>query len=144
MKKNIFLLFCLLFISASCRYPIYFLGARRDFPFMFYNNSNKDVYVVVDSNIFDEEITAGSICKFVFANSARYVGSETPWGEIIKDSAYLYVIDASNIDLSQVYYLSQYQCKQITQDMILGIKTIYHEETVYDGNKPYIFSVYYP
>lgn len=97
--------------------------------FKFVNNSEKDVYIVVDTNTDDECISSGSLYDYVFANNWRFIENKRPWAEIIKDSAYVYVLDASLIDLLPLeVFLSVDKCETITQEMILDRITVHHKD----------------
>ena len=93
------------------------------------------------NNTKDNIISAGSICDFVYANAWCFIDSRTPWSNIIKDSAYVYVIDTDLFDFDLTYetrVLSQEKCNSITNEMILDRITVYNKDT------HTIFSLYYP
>ena len=141
MKKRLstlVLALCLGLIIASCVGPI-----DHTYEFKFFNNSEKDIYIVVDTAPLDEVITIKSVCWYCRANKWRYIEDrQTPWDEIVKDSIYLYIIDASMIKLSTERGFTQDDADRITPEMLLSIITLYHSETVNGHHR--IFSVYYP
>ena len=107
--------------------------------FKFINNSDKNIYIVIDCITDDQSITPGSLYDYVYANNWRYVDSLTPWADIIKDSAYIYVLDASLINLLPLEeILTADKCETITQEMILDRITVHHEDA------STIFTLSYP
>lgn len=134
-KYILFLISIIVVFVSSCNPP---LGATRRFVFKFANNSDTDIYIVVDNNPSDDIITTGSRCFFIYAGNCYFVDSEIPWGDIIKESAYIYVIDASLAKFSQGSFLSLEECGAISQDMILDRITVYHEDFLK------MFTVSYP
>lgn len=101
-----------IFILISCTglIPVYHY-------FIFKNNSSKHVYALIDIDTQDDSII-GSDCWTVFPNKIRYITSKTRWEKIIRDFAYIYVVDASKIKLP-AGPLSQENLEKITNDMIL-------------------------
>lgn len=101
-----------IFLLISCRglIPVYSY-------FIFTNNSSKHVYALIDIDTQDDSII-GSECWPISPNSYCYITSKTRWEEIIRDFAYIYVVDASKIKLPAVP-LSQENLEKITNDMIL-------------------------
>lgn len=73
---------------------------KRVYSFRFFNNSEDNVYVIVDLIPEDEHITIGSEVWYSSASSWRYIDNEKPWREIVNSSLTLYIINASRIDLS--------------------------------------------
>jgi hypothetical protein len=139
MKKRLLRLLsiAILLMIVSCA-PY---GGTLVYRFKFFNNSSRDIYIIIDNNTKDNIISAGSICDFVYANAWCYIDSGTPWSNIIKDSAYVYVIDTDLFDFDLTYetrVLSQEKCNSITNEMILDRITVYNKDT------HTIFSLYYP
>ena len=101
-----------IFILISCEglIPVYHY-------FIFKNNSSKHVYVLIDIDTQDDSII-GSECWPISPNRICYISSKTRWEKIIRDFAYIYVVDASKIKLPAVP-LSQENLEKITNDMIL-------------------------
>lgn len=125
MKRFILLLFFSVLLMISC------VGWTLRYRFKFMNNSDKDIYIVIDTKTDNQSISPRSFYDFVFANNWRYIDNKRPWDEIIKDSAYIYILDASLIDLHPLeQYLSEEKCKYITQEMIMGRMTVYHEDFI--------------
>ena len=104
MKKRLLRLLsiAILLMIVSCA-PY---GGTLVYRFKFFNNSSRDIYIIIDNNTKDNIISAGSICDFVYANAWCYIDSGTPWSNIIKDSAYVYVIDTDLFDILRNMSLS--------------------------------------
>ncbi len=96
--------------------------------FKFYNNSDEDVYVIIDMEPQDEIINVGSEVDWCGANSFQSIINKKPWYEVVKDSMYLYVIDESKIELSTMLGFTQENAEILTSDMILSRFTIYHQD----------------
>lgn len=96
--------------------------------FRFYNNSDEDVYVIIDMEPQDEIINVGSEVDWCGANSFLNIINKKPWYEVVKDSMYLYVIDESKIELSTMLGFTQENAEILTSDMILSRFTIYHQD----------------
>lgn len=112
----------------------------RAYRFKFYNNTTEDIYIILDENTKDEEITLGSDCWYAWASSWRYVDNKKrSWDTIIKDSIYIYVIDADMIKLP-LGPLLQEDIDRITPEMVFSRITVYHHQTNGIG----IFDVTYP
>ena len=90
-----FLLFVAVILSSSCA-PY---GGQLRYRFKFINNSDKDLYIIVDNKTDEPEISPESIYDFVYANNWKYIENKKPWTEVIKDDAYVYILDASLINL---------------------------------------------
>lgn len=122
-----FLILIVIIVLSSCA-PY---GGQLRYRFKFMNNTDKDIYIVIDTKTDNQSISPRSFYDFVFANNWRYIDNKRPWDEIIKDSAYIYILDASLIDLHPLeQYLSEEKCKYITQEMIMGRMTVYHEDFI--------------
>ena len=120
-----FLILIVIIVLSSCA-PY---GGQLRYRFKFMNNTDKDIYIVIDTKTESQSISPGSFYDIVVANKFRYVDNKRPWGEIIKDSAYIYILDTSLIDLLPLEEsLSAERCNSITQEMILGRITVYHED----------------
>ena len=130
-----FLLLIVMILLSSCK-PY---GGQLRYRFKFINNSDKNIYIVIDCITDDQSISPGSLYDYVFANNWRYVDSLTPWADIIKDSAFIYVLDASLIDLLPLEkYLTEDKCETITQEMKLDRITVHHKDA------STIFTLSYP
>ena len=106
-------------------------GGHVRYRFKFINNSDKDIYIVIDNIMEDQCISPGSLYDFIYANNWKYIDNKIPWAETIKDSAYVYILDATLINLLPLEdYLSVNKCETISQDMILDRITVHHEETL--------------
>ena len=89
----------------------------------------KNVYIVIDTKTDDECISSGSLYNHVYANHLKYIDNKRPWPEIIKDSAYIYILDASLINLLPLEeFLSVDKCETITHEMILDSIIVHHED----------------
>ena len=101
-----------IFLLISCEglIPVYHF-------FIFTNNSSNRVYALIDIDTQDDSII-GSKCYPISPNSYYYITSKTQWEKIIRDFAYIYVVDASKIKLP-AGPLSQENLEKITNDMIL-------------------------
>ena len=93
--KRLLLCLCLAVLASFKCVP-----DKRVYSFRFFNNSEDNVYVVVDLIPEDEHITIGSEVWYSSASSWRYIDNEKPWREIVNSSLTLYIINASRIDLS--------------------------------------------
>ncbi len=119
-----FLILIVIIVLSSC-VPY---GGHLRYRFKFMNNSDKDIYIVIDTKADNQSISPGCFYDYVSAKKWRYVDNKKPWAEIIKDSAYVYILDASLIDLLPLEEsLSAERCNSITQEMIMGRITVYHE-----------------
>ena len=106
--------------------------------FRFDNNSEKDIYIIFDLNPNDEMISTGSLCYYVIASNYKYIYNNRPWDTVVKDSTYMYVIDANMIHLP-CDRLSEENVELITPQMILARKTVFHSQLT-DKH----FSISYP
>ena len=138
MTKHLFTLFLYLgLIVTSC-----VTAWEIVYRFKLYNNTDKDIYIIIDTKPQDEVITIQSECWYCQAKNWRYIDNRhTPWDEIVKDSIHLYILDASMIDLPRDY-LSPENAERITQNMLLSRITLYHSQTVVGHHG--IFTVNYP
>jgi len=122
MTKHLFTLFLYLgLIVTSC-----VTGWKVVYFFKFVNNSDKDIYVIIDTEPQDEVITVQSWVYYCYANEERRIVSNHSWSEVVKDSIHVYVIDASKIHLSTEYGVAQENIERITPDMVLAKKTMFH------------------
>ncbi len=127
MQSNNHYLFLIIMILVSSCIPIP-LGSVH-YKFKVKNNSPKDIYIVIDNMTYDQQISPGSLYNIVSANYGRYIVNKKPWSEIVKDSADIYFLDASLIELRPLKpSLSAEICKTITQEMILCRITLHHED----------------
>lgn len=115
VKKIIILLLIITAITA-CRIPF-----RGLYSFKFVNNSEKSLYIILDLESSDNQITVNSSVWHAPAFDWIYVDSLKPWSEIVKDNICLYVIDASGVNLDEERsHISQEAIEQISPDMILS------------------------
>ena len=123
MKKILIIIGAMLLLS-SCQH-----FARVGYSWVFINNSNREIYIVLDTDACNGVITEGNMCAaYVHAHSERNVYAQKPWSTIVKDSMYVYVIDGSLIDLP-INDLSPENAERITPEMVLARKTIYNSQT---------------
>lgn len=123
-SHKLFLLLIVMAFISSC-IP---LGEVR-YRFKFVNSSEKDVYIVINTNTDDECISSGSIYDYVYANNWKYIENKKTWAEVIKDDAYVYVLDASLINLLPLEgYLTEEKRSSITNEMILGRIIVHHDD----------------
>lgn len=87
--------------------------------FVVINESDEDVYAILDTEVGDNVITVGSIDLIVEANSYVYFSSTTPWEKMIKDYAYIYIIDAS-LYSSSLGPMSEGDVRRISDSMVLS------------------------
>ena len=107
------------------------MGWDIDYYFVFNNESQYDVYIIIDTNTQDGAISAGSLCYYCQHDDWMFVDNSRPWFNLIRDSAYIYVVDASKINLphGQLYgQLTMQNQEKLKPEMILDIITIYNRD----------------
>ena len=115
MKKIIISLFVL-----SC-----IIGCQKIYTFGFTNNSDKDIWLIVDLYPEDKVITPGSYAMFFDAHSGPYPvrRKDEPYEAVAKDSIHLYILDRgalhNNIDMEDEEKVSA-----IDEDYFLALITI--------------------
>lgn len=93
--------------------------------FVFRNLSSEDIFIITDPDTQDNVITVGSEIDFVYKNKEMTIQRRRLWTDIIKDSAYIYVVDASKIDLHVIGgILSEDQKEKLSPEMILDTLTL--------------------
>ncbi len=120
MKKFLLPLLPILFL-VSCT------GWSRCYSFRFNNESQYDVHIIIDTNTQDGAISVGSLCYYCRHELWKFIDNDKPWYNIVRDSAYIYVVDASRIYLLSGQ-LAQDDQEKITPEMILGIITIHNQD----------------
>lgn len=105
------------------------VGWTRVYYFDFHNKSPKDIYIIVDTNTNDDLISLGGWCQRIPAESIGSVESDVPWDQTIRDSIYVYVIDASMVSLPTAP-LSQVDYELLDSEMVLDRITVLHQDTV--------------
>ena len=141
IKRVIFLCVVILVIP-SC-----FIPAAPDwtYSFRFYNNSDQDVYFILDFNAQDQVLTPDvNISWAIYTKAHVWIpvdSGHTRWEDIITDAADIYVVDATKIDPS----LRKHRIHEdktlagITEDMFLYKTIVYHSDFI-----PTYPSFYYP
>lgn len=104
------------------------MGWDLRYRFAFYNNSNEDIYIILDNNTIDDAITIGSMCHYIQPGHFKYIDSREPWDTVIKDSIHIYVLDATKIQLPTAH-LSQENAECISPEMVLTRKTLFNSQT---------------
>ena len=124
-KYRYFLILIVMIVVSSCA-PY---GGQLRYRFKFINNSDKDIYIVIDNTASPQHISSGSLYDYVYANNWKYIDNKNPWDEIISEAASVYILDASLIDLLPLEsFLSADKCEAISQEMILDKITVHHED----------------
>lgn len=119
MKKRLLLLLTSLIVSV--------LACDRTYGVVLVNQSNNDVYMVVDLNPIDDVITSGSEVVKVSSKSKNQVYRLSHFGYSVKDSMHVYLLDAQRVDSKcpiQSYYIKESHISNIESDMILLRMTI--------------------
>ncbi|MBQ7195415.1 MAG: hypothetical protein IJS07_07265 [Bacteroidales bacterium] len=96
--------------------------------FDFVNNTDKPVYVLVDLDASDGRVSNDCKCNYASPYGSKPILTFDPhdtWQDEIRDSAHIYVIDASMIDLP-VGILSEVIIEKIADENILSRITILH------------------
>lgn len=118
--KKFFALITLIVLMIAC---------RRAYFFCFQNDSEFNLYIIIDTCTQDNDITLGSYYRWIPANAEIGVESKNPWSERIKDSAYIYVVDADKISFPWGSgTLSREDKNLITPDVVLDSIVVYHSD----------------
>ena len=140
IKRVIFLCVVIL-VSPSC----FILADRWTWSFKFYNNSDQDVYFIIDFNTQDQVLTPDvNISWAIYTKAHNWIpvdSGHTRCEVIITDAADIYVVDATKIDpsLRKHSILEDKTLAGITEDMFLYKTRVYHSDFI--PNYP---SFYYP
>lgn len=140
MRKNLIIVLSLIVISACISCGAYDMA----YGFYFYNDTNEDVYIII-SEAANEDIIPISQCRRVCANKRFNVLSRKPWEDLIRDSAFIYVINYKSIELPTDRLLNTTDINDITSDMILSRITLYSYQLygTYSVHYPYSPEDYY-
>ena len=122
--KKLFLFVAVILLSSCAPY-----GGQLRYRFKFINSSDKDLYIIIDNKTDEPEISPESFYDFVYANNWKYIDNKKPWTEVIKDDAYVYILDASLINLLPLEgYLTEEKRSSITNEMILDRIVVHHDD----------------
>lgn len=91
-----FLILIVIIVLSSCA-PY---GGHLRYRFKFMNNSDKDIYIVIDTKADNQSISPGCFYDYVSAKKWRYVDNKKPW-------AYTYLMH-----LLLTFFLSKRVCQQ--------------------------------
>ena len=124
------------FIVTSCD----FFYPDRGYAFIVVNNSNSDVFAILDydTTTNSKPVGKGLYWERVFARKTHDMLSHDPWYKVIRDSAFVYVVDAGQLDL--YLPLSEEKIRDnVSCDMVLSRITL-HNSVLRRG----LISVVYP
>lgn len=109
--------------------------------FWFSNDSEKNVFLIVDFNSKDDILSLGSESYHINSEHQLSIDSKKPWKEIIVDSIHLYVIDASLSELpwNGGHILTQEEINSIVPESVLARIPLFHENVVINN-----YEVHYP
>ena len=132
------LYFLLLFEALSCiPFPI----DKQAFKFDFTNDSDGDLFIIVDLLPNDDRISPGSDYQLLQSHESGIYASH-PWQMIVKDSMYLYILDSHEIVFLKdvgTHTVNEKQIAQITDEMILSVLTVYHKDLVPGTNRSFSY-----
>lgn len=88
------------------------------------NNSDYDIYVVVDCENADNTITAGSKVLKISSGQENFVETEAKPDRVVKDSLHLYIFDTQKIHLQDNTDLTEKDIGSIAEGDILDVITV--------------------
>lgn len=124
MNSNVISFTIAVLILSSCH-----IVAEHRSTFVFKNNSNVNLGIVLDFNPSDGEISTNSQLAFAYQHTEHYVSrsSYNSFDKCIKDSAYLYVayLDSLNKDKGEGY---MFNINDIKEQFLIARMTIRLED----------------